>query len=172
MSIFCRWTSYSLIMTERPLPSNNTDSPDLGGELQRLTIMWGACCISPVLYLGAAWVIRRYFMDDGDGYFPLSADGWSTALIALVVLLVTLQGVHLLIRYRFRDRLAAARSSTEEFIQILTRRTLFLIFVSECAVFAGFCLFLLQGEHAPVFGAGLVAMFLYAQSHPRSGLPV
>lgn len=149
-----------------PLPG----IPELSEDLRRLTIMWGACCISPVLYLAATWFIKTYFMN-GAGFFPLNRDVWSRALIGLIVLIVCIQGSHLLIKSRYRSRLANVISAPDNFIQVLTRRTLLLIFLSEMAVFTGFCLFLLQGDPAPVFGSGIVSMLLYAQSHPRSSLP-
>lgn len=156
-------------MNEIP-PEHNRSPIDFADEARRLVTLWAACCVSPIIYLSAAWVIKRYFMKE-TGFLPLGESAWSSAIILLGIVLILLQGLHVFIKRRFRVLLAAQHSQLEILLQVLTRRTLILIFISEAAVFSGFCLFLLQGEIAPVFGAGVVAMLLYAQSHPRSDIP-
>ncbi len=157
-------------MTQPPEPTAPVP-PELAGEIHRLVIMWAICCISPMLYLTVAWAIKKYLMD-GSGYLPLPADVWVKALICLAGFVILLQGLHIIIRNRFRPMLAAALPDVAEFIQVLTKRTLLLILISEMAVFTGFCLFMLQGSLDPVFGSGVAAMLLYAQSHPRNTLPL
>jgi hypothetical protein len=132
-------------------------------------MMWATCCCSPLLYLGASWVIRRF--TGGKAFYPLTHDRWIKSIIAISILSIVLQIIHIIIKLRAKAPLATAIPNTSAYIKLLTRRTFALIFVSELPVFSGFILSLLQGNLAPVFGFGLVSMLLYAQSHPRSANP-
>jgi len=123
------------------------------------------------MYLALAALARTYLMRDGSGWFPVEPFTFSRLMIGLWVWVLMLQGLHVWVKWRTRTALAQTSAASEGFVRLLTRRTFILIGISELAVFAGFILFLVQGEYRPLFGAGVCAMILYAQSHPRSGLP-
>ncbi len=150
-----------------PKPLQKQQDESLNGEIQRLVVLWAFCCTTPLMYLAAAAITRGNFMA-GTGYFPVSLAAWNKILICLAGWLIILQGLHFTIKYRSRAQLTQAASDSEIYLRRLTRRTYILITLSELAVFSGFCLFLIQGDLLPVFGGGIAAMLLYAQSHPRS----
>lgn len=143
----------------------------LASEVRRLVILWGACCVSPIMYLAAAAILQETLMNGG-GFLPMSGEIWKNTLIGLGVWAVVMQTLHLLVKRRYKAQLAELAADTGGYMRLLTRRTMILISLSELTVFAGFCLFILQGDLLPVFGGGVAAMLLYAQSHPRSAAPV
>jgi len=146
-------------------------TPELHDALRPITILWGTCCFSPLLYLTCTWLLRRWGMTDG--LFPLSKDAWLWALIGLSLLAILLQIAHILVRLRYKPLLNQARQqSIDEFAKVLMRRTMLLMLFSETPVFLAFGLYFIQGRVEPVFGFGLVSMLLYAQSHPKSMNPV
>lgn len=149
-------------------PNPKTPNPPL--DLKKLVSLWAACCTSPLIYLAVAIFIKRTFMSDG-GFLKLEPYTWSRLTIGLAVLIILLQALHIAVKVKARRRFAEFLDDRETFRRLLTRRTFLLIAVSELAVFSGFVLFLLQGEYTPVFLSGIASMILYAQSHPRLGLP-
>jgi hypothetical protein len=155
-------------MTE-PAPEQELSPEDFRERVRRLVILWAACCMSPIMYLAAAAVIKKAFMPEG-GWLPLEPFTWSRVMTGLVVWVILLQVLHVAVKISVNRRQALVPVYSEAFVRLLTRRTFILIGVSEAAVATGFCLFLLQGDYTPVFGAGVAAMLLYGQSHPRLGL--
>lgn len=151
-------------------PPRNSPPATYDDQLRRLIILWGICCLSPIMYLAMAALIRAHLMRDG-GWFPLEPFTWSRVMIGLGVWLVSLQVLHLAVRFYARRRLALLAADQDAFFRLLTRRTFILISLSETAIATGFCLFLLQGIYTPLLGGGIAAMLLYGQSHPRFGLP-
>jgi hypothetical protein len=152
-------------------PDTNPPPHNYDDSLRRLVILWGACCISPIIYLGAAALVKSMFMPE-NGWLQLEPFTWSRIMIGLIVWLILLQALHLAVKFSARRRFALLEPRSPAFLRFLTRRTIILIALSETAVATGFCLFLLQGEYRPIFISGIAAMLLYAQSHPRQALPV
>lgn len=138
-------------------------------ETRQLTLLWGLCCCSPLVYLTVAWLIKR--ASDFSGMYPVSADTWRNMLIGVAALAVGLQMAHFAIRLRVRSKLEETIADPRRFMATLSWRTYALIFMSELPVFLGFLLWVVQGTLTPIFGFGIASMFLYAQSHPRSANP-
>ena len=153
-----------------PSESEDLSPQEYHQRLHRLAIVWGACCISPILYLAVAAIIKSAFMPEG-GWYPVEPFTWSRIMIGLVVWIILLQILHTAVKLRARHRLSTLPAHSSAFLQLLTRRTFILIALSEAAVAVGFVLVLLQGEYHPIFLSGIAAMLLYAQSHPSQALP-
>ena len=150
------------------LPPKRT--PNLDQALRPSLIAWGFCCCSPILYLLVAWFLQKTWLK-GQGLYPLPHDTWLRILVALGVLCLILQIAHVLVKLRWKDKLQQTADTPSGFEASITKRTMTLIFFSELPVMLGFCLFLIQGNLDALFGFGLFAMLLYAQSHPRSQNP-
>lgn len=154
----------------RSTPPALPPTPELTDALRPITVLWGTCCFSPLLYLTCTWLLRRWGMRDG--LFPLNDDPWIGVLITLSLLAIALQIAHVLVRLRYKPLLIQARQhGIDELTKVLMRRTMLLMLFSEMPVFLAFGLFFIQGRVEPVFGFGLVSMLLYAQSHPKSMNP-
>lgn len=151
-------------------PPNEPDNTPFPMRMRRLIILWGACCMSPIMYLAIAMLIKSAFMHDG-GWLPMEPFTWSRVMMGLVVLVVLLQVLHIAVKVVARRKLTQLADHMDGFTRLLTRRTFILIAISETAVATGFVLFLLQGTFQPILGSGIAAMLLYAQSHPRLALP-
>lgn len=151
-------------------PDQNTSDPTPPADYKKLVFIWAACCTSPIVYLGVAALIKSTIMP-ASGWLPLEPYTWSRLMIGLGVLLILLQIMHLAVKIIARRRLTDTQEDQDIFWRLATRRTFILIGISEIAVAAGFCLFLLKGDLAPLFASGIAAMLLYGQSHPKFGLP-
>ncbi len=138
-------------------------------ETRQLTVLWGLCCFSPLIYLSVAWLVQRGL--DFEGFYKVSAETWRVLLISLAVFAVLLQIGHFIIRLRVREKLEQNMADPKTFMSTLSWRTYSLIFMSELPVFLGFVLWCVQGSLTPIFGFGIASMLLYAQSHPRSANP-
>ena len=153
-----------------------TRSPELESirsDLLKLKIMWGMCCITPVLYLLIAQVIARnlFLWQDTPGFFRLAPESYRALLLALGGFAVLVQGLILIVRYHFRGRMTTGIPHATKLLNCYTRRTLALVVLSELTVASGFVMFLLNGQLSAVFMFGLVGLVYYAQSYPsESGL--
>jgi len=145
------------------------DQPRFQQELRQLVFMWAICCCSPLLYLSVSWLLIKIKLS---GFYPLSHDVWISTLIGIALFSLALQLTHFFLKLRTRRQLATHLNDPAAFMKLLTRRLFTLILLCELPVFTGFCLFIIDGNLNAIFGFGLVSMLLYAQSHPRSVLPV
>ena len=141
-------------------------------DLNRLKLLWIACCASPLIYLFAASLIgESYFNAEKHGFGNLSAEAFRRILIGFAAAGAAVQCLMLYFRHSFQALLRAHAGDLGELLRLYTRRTYLMIAASECAIVLGFVLFLIQGRLDVLFGFCILGMVYYAQSYPsESGL--
>jgi hypothetical protein len=144
-----------------PKPRLDTIKPDL----IRLKTTWMLCCSSPILYLMAANLIRTHWFQDG-GLTKLTPIQEKVSLWIAGGIVAGLQIALLVVWATYRRKLKESASHLSTLIRVYSRRTFFMMALSEIAALLGFALFLVNGQLPIVFAFGVASMLLYAQSYP------
>lgn len=136
-------------------------------DLNRLKLMWGMCCASPILYLFFAQLVQQAcFSADEMGFARLTPATYKWFFGSAIALGVAVQLGMLWVRRTHRSKALVAARNPHQLLAAYQRRTVHLMLLSEVVVILGFTLFLLNGQAAMIFGFGIAGMLLYAQSYP------